>query len=140
MILLRRSIPFARPAVETLLAGLLFGVVGTALMTQMVASPQAEIVSEVPQARSYMLAVINNDLDEMSRLGPSGDTVSQALNFQKRADALKNVRVGSLTYLGGSALGGIGVHLYVVEADDSTGNHLVPFSVTILQGRVVHVE
>ena len=139
MTLLRRSLSYFRPAMETLLAGALVGVVVTAFGSQLMAS-SAGPTAEVPQARTYMLALIRNDLDTMSQLGPTADTISQAINFQKRADALKDVKVGSLTYLGGAALGGAGVHVYVVEADDAAGPHLVPFALTIFQGRVVHVE
>jgi hypothetical protein len=87
-----------------------------------------------------MLALIHNDMDTMAQLGPSADTLAQAINFQKRADALKNLKVDSLTYLGGSALGSAGVHVYVVATEDSGGEHLIPFSLTIYQGRVVRVE
>jgi hypothetical protein len=140
MTLQRRPLRYLRPAVETILAGVLVGAVGTAFTSQMITSSAAGPASELPQARSYMLALIRNDLDAMSQLGPTADTVSQAINFQKRADALKDVKVGSLTYLGGAALGGAGVHVYVVEADDASGAHLVPFALTIYQGRVINVE
>jgi hypothetical protein len=139
MTLLRRILRIARPVTETLLAGLLVGVVATALVNQLVVSTATDTLAEVPQARAYMLALIRNDLDAMSRLGPTGDAVGQAITFQKRADALKDVKIGTLTYLGGSGLGGVGVHLYVVEATDAAGVHLVPFSVTVLQGRVIYI-
>ena len=139
MTLPRRILRIARPVTETLLAGLLVGVVATALVTQLVVSNPTGTLAEVPQARAYMLALIRNDLDTMSQLGPTGDAVGQAITFQKRADALKDVQIGTLTYLGGSALGAVGVHLYVVEATDTTGVHLVPFSVTVLQGRVIYI-
>ena len=74
-----------------------------------------------------------------SQLGPTANTVSQAIDFQKRADSLKNVKIGSLTYLGGLAFGGAGVHLYVIETDNASGPHLVSFALTIYQGRVVVV-
>jgi hypothetical protein len=139
MTLLRRILRTARPVIETLLAGLLVGVVATALVTQLVVSNSGGTAAEVPQARAYMLALIRNDLDAMSRLGPTGDAVGQAITFQKRADALKDVKIGSLTYLGGTGLGSVGVHVYVVEATDASGTHLVPFSVTVLQGRVIYI-
>ena len=87
-----------------------------------------------------MLALIRNDLDTMSQLGPSSDTIGSAINFQKRADALKNLKVDTLTYLGGSALGNAGVHVYVVQTEDASGLKLIPFSLTVFQGRVVRVE
>ena len=140
MSMLRRVLRTARPVVETILAGLLLGVVGTVLASELVTNTTAGQAAEVPQARSYMLALIRNDLDAMSQLGPSADAVSQAINFQKRADALKDVKVGSLTYLGGAALGGAGVHVYIVEADDAAGAHSYPFTLTVVEGKVVHVE
>jgi hypothetical protein len=140
MTMLRRAFRIVRPVAETVTAGLLLGVVGTLLVSELVVPSSSGTTAEVPQARSYMLALVRNDLDAMSRLGPSADAVSQAINFQKRADALKDVKVGSLTYLGGEALGGVGVHVYVVEADDASGPHLVPFALTVFQGKVVHIE
>ena len=141
MTLLRRVIRTARPVVETLLAGILVGVVVVAFATSIIGSnsPNAT-AAEVPLARAYMVALIHNDLDTMAQLGPSADVLAQAINFQKRADALKNLKVDSLTYLGGSALGGVGLHVYVVETEDSSGAHLVPFSLTVYQGKVVRVE
>jgi len=139
MILLRRVLRTLRPIAETLLAGVLVGVVAMGFATQLSGSGNVSN-AEVPLARTYMLALIRNDLDTMSQLGPSADTLAQAINFQKRADALKNLKVDSLTYLGGSALGGAGVHVYVVETEDAQGQHLIPFSLTVFQGRVVRVE
>jgi hypothetical protein len=141
MTLRRRVTRAIRPAIETLLAGLLLGVVAGVLIGQLSLSDSSQRTPiEAPQARAYMLALIRNDLDTMSQLGPTADAISQAINFQKRADALKDVQIDSLTYLGGSALGGVGIHLYVVEIEASGGLQLVPFSLTVHQGRVVRVE
>jgi hypothetical protein len=138
MTVLRRALRTFRPVYETLLAGVLVGVVAMGFASQIAGGSSA--TGEVPLARSYMLALIHNDIDTMSQLGPSADTLGQAINFQKRADALKNLKVDSLTYLGGSALGAAGVHVYVVATEDQGGEHLIPFSLTVFQGRVVRVE
>ena len=140
MTLLRRVLRTFRPVIETLLAGVLVGIVVTGFATQVWGNRDGVSNSEVPLARAYMLALIHNDLDTMSQLGPSADTLGQAINFQKRADALKNLKVDSLTYLGGTALGAAGVHVYVVATEDGSGEHLIPFSLTVFQGRVVRVE
>lgn len=140
MTLVRRVLRSLRPVIETLLAGVLLGVVVMGFATQVWGSGDATSNRELPLARAYMLAVIHNDLDTMSQLGPSADTLGQAINFQKRADALRNLKVDSLTYLGGSALGAAGVHIYVVETEDASGQHLIPFALTVYQGRVVRVE
>jgi len=141
MTLLRRFVRFSRPIAETLLAGILLGAVVAAFAVQMglTGGPSAA-TEEVPLARAYMVALIRNDMDTMSQLGPTADTLGQAISFQKRADALKDLKVDSLTYLGGSALGSAGVHLYVVATEDANGSHLVPFAVTVFQGKVVRVE
>lgn len=140
MTLLRRFVRAARPVVETLLAGLLLGVVGTALVTQLLV-PKATpgVTAEVPQARAYMLAVLHNDVDTLTKLGPATDALGQALAFQRTVDALKAAKFSSLTYLGGYALGNGGIHIYVVEADDADGSHLIPVSLTVVQGRVVNI-
>jgi hypothetical protein len=139
MTVLRRVLRMFRPVVETLLAGVLVGVVAMGFMGQISGGGDASS-GEVSVARTYMLALIHNDLDTMAQLGPSSDTLAQAINFQKRADALKNLKVDALTYLGGSALGAAGVHLYVVATEDQGGEHLIPFTLTVFQGRVVRVE
>src|SRR4051794_14981152 len=141
MTLLRRVLRTGRPVVETLLAGVLLGVVVMGIASQI--SPNgtsSAAATEVPLARAYMLALIRNDLDTMSQLGPNADTIGSAINFQKRADALKDLKVDTLTYLGGSALGAVGVHVYVVQTEEPTGVKLVPFAITVYQGKVVRVE
>jgi hypothetical protein len=140
MTLLRRVLRTARPVVETLLAGALLGVVVTGMAGQLVVNGRSGASAEVPTARAFMVALIRNDLDTLSQIGPSADTLSLAINFQKRADALKNLKVDTLTYLGGSALGSVGIHVYAVETEDASGMHLLPFALTVYQGRVVRVE
>jgi hypothetical protein len=140
MTLARRVLRLLRPVVETLLAGALLGVVVMGIATDSSVTGANSTSAELPLARAYMTALIHNDIDTMAQLGPSADTLNQAINFQKRADALKNLKVDTLTYLGGTALGGEGVHVYVVETEDPTGLRLIPFSLTVYQGRVVRVE
>jgi len=113
MTLLRRTIRTARPVVETLLAGALLGVVILAIVLQLRINADPPPTAELPLARAYMLAFIRNDTDTMAKLNPSGDAVSQAIQFQNLIAASSGVQFKSLTYLGGSAVGPLGVHDYV---------------------------
>ena len=138
----RRTLRTIRPIIETLLAGIFLGIVGTSLVTQalLAGGPPSSASQEVPLARAFMFALITNDLDMMADLAPGTDPLGQAIAFQKRADALKGLRVESLTYLGGSALGSVGVHVYVVQTNEEDAVSLVPFVLTVYRGKVVRVE
>jgi hypothetical protein len=140
MTFLRRVVRAARPAIETVVAGALLGAVVAVFVAQAAgSSSQSATQAEVPVARAYMLALVHSDVDAMAQLSPSVDPVNQAIYYQQLADAFKTAKVESLTYLGGATLGGLGIHVYVVQAKDESGEHLLPFTLTVYQGNIVRV-
>jgi hypothetical protein len=141
MTVVRRVLRTLRPVVETLLAGALIGAVVMAIAVDVQSdSATSSANAELPLARAYMLAFIRNDTDTMAQLNPSGDAVSQAVQFQNLFAASSSIQFKSLTYLGGSAVGPLGVHNYVIEVATPQGDTMIPFAVTVYQGHVVQLK
>jgi hypothetical protein len=140
MTLLRRVVRTVRPVVETLLAGILLGVVAMAFATQLSGPGESQTSTEIRVARAYMLAVMRNDVDTMAQLGPNADVLGRAINSQQLTQLLNSVKFDSLTYLGGAGLGPFGVHVYVIQSEGASGMRLSPFALTIVQGKVVQLR
>ncbi len=133
---MRRLLRALRPALETLIAGLLLGLVIAVIGAQLLGSSQPPPRNgELPAARAYMLAIIRGDADAMNAVGADMDPATQTLIFQ----ALSGPTIHSLTYLGGSGVSNGAVHEYVIEADGANGPQLVPLALTVISGRIVHI-
>lgn len=93
---------------------------------------------EPSSARSYMVALLQRESDELTQLRPQQDVVSQALAQQAAQQSRQQVKPLSLTYLGGGSQGEFSVQIYAVEvrANDGT-DHLFSLALTLLGGQVV---
>ncbi len=132
-----------RAALATLLAGVLGGFVLAALIGPAVASgPLFGGTGESPEARAYMLGLLERNPDVLTALRPKRDIVSRAREIQRsRQQAGGAVRPSSLTYLGGGGAGPSTVHIYAVGVRSPTGEErLIPFALTLVGGKVVRIE
>ena len=115
MTLLRRFVRFSRPIVETLLAGILLGAVVAAFAVQMgLTGGSSASTEEVPLARAYMVALIRNDMDTMSQLGPTADTLGpgdQLPEARRRVEGPQGRQPHLSRWIRARIAG---VHLYVV--------------------------
>lgn len=93
---------------------------------------------ESAPARAYMVALLDRDADQLTRLRPRQDVVSQALAEQAVRLSGQQAKPLSLTYLGGGTSGRLSVHIYAVEvrADDGA-DHLFSLALTLLRGNVI---
>lgn len=93
---------------------------------------------ESPQARSYMVGLLQRDTEQLNQLRPQQDVVSQALAAQAAQQSSQQVKPLSLTYLGGGSQGTMSVHIYAVEVRANDGSdHLFSLALTLLGGRVI---
>lgn len=93
---------------------------------------------ESPQARDYMVSLLQREADHLSQLRPQQDVVSQALAEQAAQQSQQQVKPLSLTYLGGGSNGSFSVHIYAVEVRANDGSdHLFSLALTLVGGRVV---
>ena len=134
--------PLVRTAMMMLLLGGLVGYVGTAFTTTLVAdSGILGNSGESNAAHKYMLALLQRESDNLSRLGPSADVVSRALQQQNVSQQPQDVKPLTVTYLGGASSGRVSVQIYAVEIQASGGQYqFLPFSLTLIGGRVQRVE
>jgi hypothetical protein len=134
--------PLVRTALAMLIVGGLIGYVGTAFTTTLVAD--SGILGgggESSDAHKYMLALLQRESDSLSRLGPSRDVVSRALQQQNVSQQPQDMKPLTVTYLGGGSTGRVSVQIYAVEVQASGGQYqFLPFSLTIIGGRVQRVE
>src|SRR5947208_13834473 len=116
--------PLVRTAMMMLLLGGLVGYVGTAFTTTLVAdSGILGNSGESNAAHKYMLALLQRESDNLSRLGPSADVVSRALQQQNVSQQPQDVKPLTVTYLGGASSGRISVQIYAVEIQASGGQY-----------------
>jgi hypothetical protein len=127
-----------RTAVGTVLVGMLIGYVMAGGLGSF-AQDQGWFSSsgESPQARAYMLALLQRDSDNLNALRPQQDVVSQALAAQSAQSSTTNAKPLSLTYLGGTSSGRLSVQIYAVEVRATDGSvQLFPLALTLVGGRV----
>lgn len=93
---------------------------------------------ESSQARNYMIALLQREADNLNRLRPQQDVVSQAIAEQAAQESRQQAKPLSLTYLGGASQGSFSVQIYAVEvrADDGS-QQLFPLALTLIGGKVV---
>ena len=133
----RRIARSIRPAHETLLAGALVGAAFAVLVAELL-PPPSDAPTETPAARTFMTAVYQKDADAQDALLIDGPPASRALLLQRIATIVLSGTPTSLTYLGGSAAGGVAVDMYALEITLPDGSHmLVPFRLLSSGGRVL---
>jgi hypothetical protein len=128
-----------RMAVGMVLVGVVVGYMLTASLATVVSDQGWFATSgESPQARNYMVALLQREADSISSLRPQQDVVSQALAAQAAQQSVQQAKPLSLTYLGGGSSGGFSVQIYAVEvrANDGT-QQLFSLALTLLGGKVV---
>src|SRR5436309_9751209 len=105
-----------------LLLGGLVGYVGTAFTTTLVAdSGILGNSGESNAAHKYMLALLQRESDNLSRLGPSADVVSRALQQQNVSQQPQDVKPLTVTYVGGAPSGRNSNQIYAVQVQARRG-------------------
>ena len=128
-----------RMAVGMVLVGMVVGYMLTASLATVI-SDQGWFASsgEPPQARNYMVALLQREADSLNSLRPQQDVVSQALAAQAAQQSQQQAKPLSLTYLGGGSQGGFSVQIYAVEVKANDGTQqLFSLALTLLGGKVV---
>jgi len=128
-----------RTAIGVVSVGMVLGYILTAFVITVV-SDQGWFASsgESPQARAYMVALLQREAENVAALRPQQDIVSQAMAQQASQQSTQQAKPLSLTYLGGASQGVFSVQIYAVEvrANDGT-QQLFPLALTLLGGKVV---
>ena len=128
-----------RTAVGVVSVGMVLGYILTALVVTVVAD-QGWFASsgESPQARAYMVALLQREAENVAALRPQQDIVSQAMAQQAAQQSSQQAKPLSLTYLGGASQGVFSIQIYAVEVKASDGTQqLFPLALTLLGGKVV---
>src|SRR6266508_4272395 len=127
-----------RTAIGMMLVGMAVGYLLSAVATSVIADQGWFATSgESPQARNYMVALLQRESDSLSALRPQQDVVSQALAEQAAQQSKQQAKPLSLTYLGGASSGGLSIQIYAVEVRANDGSQqLFPLALTLLGGKV----
>ncbi|HEY3217821.1 MAG TPA: hypothetical protein VGK15_01895 [Candidatus Limnocylindria bacterium] len=128
-----------RMAVGMVLVGMVVGYMLTASAMTIISDQGWFAASgESPNARNYMVALLQREAESLNQLRPQQDVVSQALAQQAAQQSKQQAKPLSLTYLGGGSNGSFSVQIYAVEvrANDGT-QQLFSLALTLLGGRVV---
>src|SRR2546425_8108766 len=106
-----------RPAIATLLAGVLVGYTLAGFTETMVADSQMFGTHvETPQAHQFMVSLLAGDPDALAKLRPPRDVATRALELNSvKASTTGGVKPTALTYLGGRSVGPVDVQIYVVR-------------------------
>lgn len=126
-------------AVGMVLVGMVVGYMLTASAMTIISDQGWFAASgESPNARNYMVALLQREAESLNQLRPQQDVVSQALAQQAAQQSKQQAKPLSLTYLGGGSNGSFSVQIYAVEvrANDGT-QQLFSLALTLLGGRVV---
>ncbi len=128
-----------RTSVGVVLVGAVLGFAISAAVSTMVSDAGWFSSSgESPQARDYMVALLQRESDRLSQLRPQQDVVSQALSEQAAQQSQQQVKPLSLTYLGGGSQGGFNVSIYAVEVQANDGSdHVFSVALTLMGGKVI---
>lgn len=131
----------ARGAISILLIGLLLGFILSSIAGPLVEDTGLIGNGESPQARTYMLGLLDNDPDSLAALTPGRGIVARAMQLQNASDAAGTNTPISLTYIGGRNLSGVTVNIYAIEVRNSRGrNTFFPLALTLVGGKVVRRE
>ena len=128
-----------RLTVGVITVGMVVGYVVTSLIATVISDQGWFATSgESPQARAYMVALLQRETENVAALRPQQDIVSQAMAQQAAQQSTTQAKPLSLTYLGGASQGVLSIQIYAVEvrANDGT-QQLFPLALTLLGGKVV---
>ena len=122
-------------------AGLLAGYVATEIVTTATNGGLLLGSAESPDAHNYLVAYLAGDAATATKYRPT-DTVTKALEIQNVERAASVREITSMTYIGGASQGRIGVYVYAVtgHAAGSTTELLVPFTLTVVDGKIVAMK
>jgi hypothetical protein len=136
--------PFRRltPLLATLVAGGLVGFVLAGILAPILGRvPLFNGTGESAEARAYVERVLERDVDALIALRPRRDVVSRAQELQSAAQQNVELKPLSVTYMGGAGAGPTNVHIYAIGVQFPSGEQrLVPFTITVVGGKVVRVE
>jgi hypothetical protein len=124
-----------------MLIGVLLGFILSSLAGSLVEDSGIVGNGESPEARTYMLGLLENDPDSLAALTPGRGIVARAMQLQNANEAAGTNTPISLTYLGGRSLSGVTVNIYAIEVRNSRGrNQFFPLALTLVGGKVVRRE
>ena len=130
-----------RTAIATVMIGGLLGFVVVGLGGSLVEEMQLFGSRESPQARVYMIGILENEADALAAVTPHGDLVSRAMQYSMSEETKGQWTPLSLTYLGGVTNGPIGIHTYAIELRDVAGREqFLPLALTLANGKVIRRE
>lgn len=127
---------------STVIVGALIGYICAALAAPLVSdNPIFGGTGESPVARRYMVALIEADTRTVHELRNPTSVAARANDYKQALGNPGTGRTESLTYVGGGSQGPFSVHSYIVTFVDSEGERrLIPFALSIADGKVVHIE
>ena len=130
-----------RSTATIVLAGVLAGYVGAEIVTTAMSGGVLVGSTESREAHDYLVAYLAGDAATAAKYRDA-DTVSKALEIQNVQRAATVREITSMTYMGGATQGGIGVYAYAVtgHATGSTTDLLVPFTLTVVDGKIVAMK
>jgi hypothetical protein len=124
-------------AVVGLLAGVLLASIGSFVLRSV---PLVGGTDEIPEARAFMVGLIEDDPLALFALQPKRSVLDRAIDLQGSGGAGAFEAV-ALRYLGGAAATGIAVQIYAVEFQSpDAGEVVVAYSVMLVDGKVVQVR
>jgi len=137
---MRRRIAASRSVVGLALAGVLVGVAVTGFGSQLLGRVSPFSSPEVPEARQYMLSYLASDREGMLALSGKVDVVSQAVALANPPRDTGGFKPVALRFVGGSSVAGAVIQCYVVEYRNEGAEVLVPYTLTLVDGKVIHVD
>lgn len=125
-----------------MVVGGLLGYIAAAMLAPTVGdNPMFGGSSESPIARRYMLALIDGNTAEVHRLRQATSVAIRANDYKSAIGNPETGHTEALTYLGSGMEGPVSVHSYIVTFVTPAGEtRLIPFSLSIAGGKVVHIE
>ena len=128
----------------TLLVGMLAGfVIASAIGVFVQDSGLFGSSGESPIARAYMLGLLQRDPSSIAGIRPNQSISQRATELQgaNTSRTTSSIQPLSLTYLGGSSMGGYSVHIYAVGLRNSQGvDQFFPLALTVSGGKVIRSE
>ncbi|HEY3071629.1 MAG TPA: hypothetical protein VGJ46_02315 [Candidatus Limnocylindrales bacterium] len=138
---MRRRIATIRSVVGLALAGALVGVFLTGFGTQLIGRVSLFSTTELPEARQYMLSYLASDREGLLALSGKVDVVSQAVALANPPRDTGGFKPVAMRFIGGSSVAGEVIQCYVVEyRKEGAPEVLVPYTLTLVDGKVIHVD
>jgi hypothetical protein len=128
----------------TLLVGMLAGfVVASGIGVVVQDSGWFGASGESPVARAYMLGLLQRDPSSIAGIRPNQSISQRAAELQgaESSRTTSSIQPLSLTYLGGTGVGGYSVHIYAVGLRTAEGvDQFFPLALTVRGGEVIRSE